>query len=494
MVNNIASKLDHIVHTALIKCGYTGEKSETLVVGVSGGPDSTALLYSLYRLKDQHNLDLHVAHLNHDFRGVEADIDAAFVADMASKLGLPYTIEKKDPIAYQQERGISSFEQGARELRYSFLVNVANQIDSKFVAVAHTSDDLAETVLLHILRGTGLHGLTGMAYSAPWPWPINIHKTRLLRPILEVTKEETLAYCENLGIEFRIDSGNSLLRFTRNKIRNELIPELSKNYNPQIRDSLIRLSHISTIELDFLNEETDKIWGNALISSGSNNNSSVTLDRAIFSAQHPALQRLMVRRAYVLATGDSRRLRESHIAAMCESANSQTTGLTIQLPSEWLFLVNYNRLTLAKEETDDYPYPTFSGSHRLNLPNDRELKRVTQIPGWEVSIEMPNHVTTHDLRNADPLTAYLNIKSIDTNLHVRTRNPQDIFQPMGMEMTKKLQDFYTDSKIPAIWRSKIPLLVSDKGIMWIVGHRISELGRVNDPDRSYLIKFKPTDK
>ena len=99
MVNNLVSKLDNVVHTALIKCGYTGEKSETLVVGVSGGPDSTALLYSLYRLKDQHSLELHVAHLNHDFRGVEADIDAAFVAEMASNLDLPYTIEKKDPIA-----------------------------------------------------------------------------------------------------------------------------------------------------------------------------------------------------------------------------------------------------------------------------------------------------------------------------------------------------------------------------------------------------------
>ena len=494
MVNNSTTKLDNVVHTALIKCGYTGEKSETLVVGVSGGPDSTALLYSLYRLKDQHSLELHVAHLNHDFRGVEADIDAAFVAEMASMLALPYTIEKKDPIAYQQERGISSFEQGARELRYAFLAHVANKIDARFVAVAHTADDLAETVLLHILRGTGLHGLTGMAYSAPWPWPINIQETRLLRPLLEATKEETVAYCEALGRDFRTDSGNSLLRFTRNKIRNELMPELSRNYNPQIRDSLIRLSHISTIELDFLNEETDKIWAKALISPDSNKYGSVTLDRAIFSAQHPALQRLMVRRAYVLATGDSRRLRESHIAAMCESANSGTTGLTIQLPGDWLFLVNYNHITLAKEETDDYPYPTFSGRHRISVPNDRELKRITLIPGWEISVEIPSNTTINDIKAADPLTAYLDIKSINTNLHVRTRNPQDIFQPLGMQMAKKLQDFYTDSKIPAMWRSKIPLLISDKGIMWIVGHRISELGRVNDPDQSYLIKFKPTGK
>ena len=492
MVNNLTSKLDNIVHTALSKCGYTSEKTETLVVGVSGGPDSTALLYSLYRLKDQHNLKLHVAHLNHDFRGVEADIDADFVAEMAVNLDLPYTIEKKDPIAYQQERGISSFEQGARELRYAFLADVANKIDARFVAVGHTADDLAETVLLHILRGTGLHGLTGMAYSAPWPWPITVHKTRLLRPLLEVTKEETTAYCECLGRDFRIDSGNSLLRFTRNKIRNELMPELSKNYNPQIRDSLIRLSQISSLELDYLNKETDKIWERTLISPNSSTYGSVTLDKTLFSAQHPALQRLMIRRAYILATGDSRRLRESHIAAMCKSANSGITGLTIQLPGDWLFLVNYNNLTLSQEETDDYPYPVFSGSHRISVPNNQKSKSVTLIPGWEISVEIPSNVTINDMRNTDPLTAYLDIKSINSNLHVRTRNPQDIFQPLGMQMAKTIQDFYTDSKIPAMWRSKIPLLISNKGIMWIVGHRISELGRVNDPAQSYLIKFKPT--
>ena len=166
----------------------------------------------------------------------------------------------------------------------------------------------------------------------------------------------------------------------------------------------------------------------------------MTLDRAIFSAQHTALQSLMVRRAYVLATGDSRRLRESHIAAMCESANGGTTGLTIQLPGDWLFVINYNHLTLAQEEIDDYPYPTFSGSHCIDIPDNRELKKVTLIPGWEISVEIPNHEPIYDLRTTDPLTAYLDIKSIATNLHVRTRNPQDIFQPIGMQTTKKLQD------------------------------------------------------
>ena len=159
-----------------------------------------------------------------------------------------------------------------------------------------------------------------------------------------------------------------------------------------------------------------------------------------------------------------------------------------------MFVVHYDSLTLSKEKTDDYPYPTFSGSHHISVPTNQELKRITLIPGWEISVEIPSNVTINGIKATDSLTAYLDIKSINTNLHVRTRNPQDIFQPLGMQMAKKLQNFYTDSKIPAMWRSKIPLLISDKGIMWIVGHRISELGRVKDPDQSYLIKFTPTDK
>ena len=490
MVNNLTSKFDNIVHTALIKCGYTGETAKTLVVGVSGGPDSTALLFSLYRLKDQHDLKLHVAHLNHDFRGVEADFDAEFVATMAAKLEIPYTIEKKDPIAYQQGRGISSFEQGARELRYAFLADVARTINANFVAVAHTSDDLAETVLLHILRGTGLHGLTGMSYSAPWPWPVNIHKLRLLRPLLEVTKEETIAYCENLGREFRIDSGNSLLRFTRNKIRNDLMPVLSREYNPQIRDSLIRLSHTSTIELDFLEKETDKIWEQALIASNPSDTGSVTFDRSVFLNQHPALQRMLVRRAYVLATGDSRRLRESHIRAMCESATRASTGLQIQLPGDWRFLVQYHVLTLAKEQINNCPYPAFSGSYGIAVPSDPESKRTTLIPGWKISVELQNHPTMDSVMSTGPLTAYLDVGSANTDLHVRTRNPQDSFQPLGMRVGKKLHDFLIDSKIPAAWRSKIPLLVSSKGIIWVVGHRISELARVSHMEPSYLVTFE----
>ena len=164
----IANELERKLAIALARAGYSNTGT-TLVVGYSGGPDSSALLYALYRLREAHGISLHVAHLNHNFRGQEAEDDALFVSEVAKEQGLPVTVAKEDPHDYQRTRGISSFEQGAREMRYAFLSRVAKEAGAKAVTVGHTSDDLAETVLLHVLRGSGLYGLRGMAEVSDWP-------------------------------------------------------------------------------------------------------------------------------------------------------------------------------------------------------------------------------------------------------------------------------------------------------------------------------------
>ena len=235
----IAAVLERKVASALRRSGYSNSGT-TLVVGASGGPDSSALLYALHRLKESHGLSLHVAHLNHNFRGQEAEDDAVFVAEIAEELGLPVTVVKEDPHAYQKERGISSFEQGAREMRYRFMARVAAKAGAKAVTVGHTSDDLAETVMLHILRGSGLYGLRGMGEVSDWPWPIDTGGLKLFRPLLDITKEQTAEYCREIGRTYREDSGNYMWRFTRNRLRQDLMPKLEQDYNPQVRSALVR--------------------------------------------------------------------------------------------------------------------------------------------------------------------------------------------------------------------------------------------------------------
>ena len=241
---SVVSNVDGQVLASLRRAGYA-DSDVTLMVGVSGGADSTTLLHSLHRLSRSHRISLHVAHLNHDFRGDEADEDARFVEALAQKLGLPVTVEKRDPIAYQRDRGISSFEQGAREMRYEFMAKIAERAGAVAVAVGHTADDLAETVLLHILRGSGLPGLRGMTEVAPWPWPTGLESPALFRPLLEVNKADTVEYCRELGQDFRLDSGNFLFRFTRNRVRQNLMPYLAAEYNPRVREALVRLARTS---------------------------------------------------------------------------------------------------------------------------------------------------------------------------------------------------------------------------------------------------------
>ena len=273
-------KLELILQKALERTGF--HQGATLVVACSGGPDSTALLHALITLQPATCLNLHVAHLNHDFRGQEAEDDAAFVAQMARRLNLPSTVEEADPIAYQRERGISSFEEAAREVRYRFLTKLANRIDASAIALGHTADDQAETILMHIIRGTGISGLRGMQELSPWRDAPNQQPALLFRPLLQATRSETRAYCLELDIPFREDSTNSSLRFTRNRIRHQLLPIL-RDYNPQIRDALVRIGRASTESQQFLSDELDRLWPSLFSRHGR----TVSLDASAFKNSTP---------------------------------------------------------------------------------------------------------------------------------------------------------------------------------------------------------------
>ena len=483
--------LEGTVAAALRRTGYSGNDT-SLVVAVSGGPDSSALLLCLHRLSERHRLRLHVAHLNHNFRGEEAEEDARFVLSVAEELGLPSTIEKRHPRAGDLTRN-SSFEQAARETRYSFLAEVAQNVGAPVVVVGHTADDLAETVLLHILRGSGLHGLRGMSELSPWPWPGQSHGLTLFRPLLATEKTDTVAYCQELGRTFRDDSGNYLDRFTRNRVRNYLIPLLAKDYNPRVRDSLVRLARISALELDFLEQETEKVWPQVAIET----EGGVRFRRPEFTSLHPLLQRMVLRRGYSLLMGDTRRLRESHLTSMTEAANEKSSGLVLDLPGGLKLHLAYNSLLLSRDAGFPCPFPLLKQDYRVGLPIAGEQPKVTRAGPWNVTIQSMvsglaplqhqgtggisltnREPSSGDTSPANVWTAYLDRSNLGDELVLRSRRPGDRFQPLGMERRKKLQDFFTDSRVPRTWRDRVPLLTSRYGIAWVVGYRIAHWARV----------------
>ncbi len=495
----VVSDVDRRVAAALHRAGCFGSGA-TLVVGVSGGADSSTLLYSLHRLSGPGNIRLHVAHLNHDFRGQEADDDARFVESLARELGLPVSVEKRDPLAYQQERRISSFEQGAREMRYEFMAAAAHRVGAVAVAVGHTADDLAETVLLHLLRGAGLPGLRGMTELAPWPWPTGLDRPTLFRPLLEVAKSETVEYCRELGRDFRQDSGNSLFRFTRNRVRQDLMPYLAAEYNPRIREALVRLAHTSALDLDYLEQETERVWPAIVVSPrrippGVAEHAVITFDRAALAALHPALRRMALRRAYIVLAGDARRLRESHLKTMSDLAGGSQSGLMLDLPGGLKLETTAGQLTLFSARAETFGiYPPMGGAYPVSLPAEPRAESVTEIGGWRVIARISLRGELPDLQTGDDFTAYLDLRALSGRVLVRTRRPGDRFQPLGMAGVKKLQDFYTDARAPRSWRDQIPLLVTERGIAWVVGYRIAEWAKVLPESPSdypvLLLKFE----
>lgn len=485
--------LEKIVSDAIGRAGLS-RRWLTLAVGVSGGSDSTALLHCLLRLRDQHHFHIHVAHLNHDFRGQEADDDAAHVTGMAEALELPATIEKWDPEEFRLShpgRASSSFEDLAREMRYAFLAGVARSTGAAAVVVGHTADDQAETVLLHILRGTGLHGLAGMAELSDWPWPEEGKGISLFRPFLTASRDDTLAYCENLGLDTREDSGNLLPRFARVRVRRKLMPELAAEFNPRITDALGRLARTTALELDYLEGETSRIWETLVIETGGD----IYLRLPDLAGIHPALQAHLLRRAYSQVKGDSRRLQETHLTRLGDLVAKNESGLSMALPGGVTAHRTHASLVLSRQTSLPCPLPSLYGEHHLEPPGESREDTVAEVQGWRVTLGFSRiGIITTDSRGlaewdglawSSPLAA----NSMEEPVTLRTRLPGDRFQPMGMDREKKLQDFFIDQRVPRAWRDKIPLLVTGRGIAAVAGYRIAQWARtdVNSPQVNSLL-------
>ncbi len=479
----IAAELERKVAAALRRAGYSNT-GMGLVVGLSGGPDSCALLYALDRLKEAHGLSLHVAHLNHNFRGQEAEDDAVFAADIAGELGLPVTVVKEDPHAYQKERGISSFEQGAREMRYAFMARVAKVAGARAVTVGHTADDLAETVLLHVLRGSGLYGLRGMGEVSDWPWPVDAGDLKLFRPLLDVTKNQTSEYCHEIGRTYREDSGNYMWRFTRNRVRQDLMPRLAQDYNPQVRSALVRLARTAAEELDFVEQELDKVWPEMVLESGG----EVRLSRSALGELHPLLQRLALRRGYILVAGDSTRLRESHMVAMEELSLGSRGGRSLELPAGVILRQDYQYLVLTKSSEAECPYPEIDGEYSISLPAECGTDSVELAGPWVVTMHSGKSDAPPAWANTggDEWTASFDLSAMGEEAMVRAWRPGDRIQPLGMQGQKKLQDLFTDLRVPRPWRGKVPVFEGANGIAWVVGHRIADWAKVV-PDSDGLV-------
>jgi tRNA(Ile)-lysidine synthase len=442
---------------------------DRLVVAVSGGADSVCLLHILVQWRKELGVELHVAHLNHQLRGAESDSDAGYVSDLARRLDVPATIERRDVAAYRDQKG-GSLEEAARESRYSFLAEVASVIGASKVVVGHTRDDHIETIVMHLLRGAGTAGLCGLQPSSVLPYGENSGQLEVVRPLLELSRQETLGYCQRYNLAPRSDSSNVSPSFLRNRVRLELLPVL-RNYNPGIDKALLRLADIAGDDVSFIAKKASLLWKKL----ASEEDDIIYLDMSQMVASPRAMQRQIFRRAIKQLRGNLKDVEADHIEAMMGFL-SKPAGKKLCLPDGLTLSTEYGRLVLASAQASICPLPPLKGTFSIKIPGE------TDLPGWRVRADIIGQVVSDE----DGLAASFDLNRVGKELTVRRRRPGDRFQPLGMSQAKKLQDFMVDSRIPGSWRDRVPLICSPEQILWVVGWRIDDRAKVTENTKDIL--------
>lgn len=458
-----------------------------IIVAVSGGADSLCLLHILHRLcgsgKRYPDVALHVAHLDHRLRGETGERDAAYVAQLAAAWGLPATIGSIDvpALARAEHR---SLEDAARVARYRFLRQVAQ---GRLIAVAHQADDQAETLLLHSLRGGGLSGMVGM----------EPRRQDIIRPLLTLTRAETVAYCRAWNLSPLEDASNSDPRFLRNRVRHELLP-LLESLNPTIRATLLRDAEVARVDLDWIEEQVTQLWPRIM---HTREPEAITLDVDLLRKLPLSLQRHLLRRAAETLCGGQSPLELRHYRLIEELCQRGASGeeRALHLPGQLTVSRRLNLLTIerhatnreqrvfsAAQETVILPIPG-----RVVVPETGRVALAEQIEG-EALEQMREALAREDqaalwqLLPSRNHTVYIDRESIDLFLQVRTRRPGDRIQPLGMVHEKKVQDVMVDQHVPRAERARTPLFFSATHCVWVAGVCIDERVKLTSTTRGII--------
>jgi tRNA(Ile)-lysidine synthase len=451
---------------ATIRAHDMAARGDLVLVAVSGGPDSTALLHALAQLQTVLGIRLRAAHVHHGIRGKEADLDAAAARALARRLGIPFNLRRVDAPAHARASGLS-LETAARELRYAALAAIARRCRADRIATGHTMDDQAETVLLNLLRGAGPRGLAGIP-------PV---RDRIIRPLLDLRRADVTRYCQANGLVYRVDRSNVDLSHTRNRLRHEIIPALER-VQPAIVPQLARLAAIMRAEDEFMSKQAEA----AFPAVGKASEQQIALRLDAFAALAPALQRRLVRQAVAKVKGDELDLELERVEAVVRLALSGRTAAVVELPGGLQARRSYHELLIGQAT------PAAAQASQSNKPirGQWELPVPGEVCIAELGVRLVARLSRSRKLPAKPTAALLDADTIQAPLLVRGRRPGDRFRPSGMRAAVKLQDFFVNRKVPRAERSRVPLVLSEGEIVWVVGHRVSDGAKVTGKTRRTL--------
>lgn len=436
------------------------QSGDTIVAAVSGGPDSMALLHMLHAIQQDQGLRLIAAHVNHGFRGEESAGELETVKTYTASLSVPCETVTLDLPTYIEENRLN-LQSAARERRYAFLHEIADKHGASKIALAHHADDQAETVLMRLIRGSGLTGLSGMSSVR------REKNVELIRPLLRMNKSDLLRYCEEHAIPYCTDSSNLARYYFRNTIRLDVIPYLSQ-YNPQLSQSLQRLAEVAGTEDDYMERQTSELFGRLVTQKGG----EYAIGCQELRGLHVALQRRLIKLILNYLSQETENLSFSGVETMRLAASEDA-------PATWRMdagggvrcMREYDVLRWVRSSPELAEQPSgFGYDYVLNAGTER---LAVQLSSWTFEMEWIEDDGGRS-RPSSRMEAYFDADQLQFPLHVRNRLPGDRIHVLGLNGSKKVQDMFVDEKIPPSIRESYPLLCDAAGkLLWIPGLRRS---------------------
>jgi len=448
-------------------------KGDHVLAGVSGGADSVALLAVLNRLRPLYGLALTAAHFNHRMRGAESDADEAFVRTLCRSLGIDLVCRSLE--GGTRPRGMS-VEDFLRRHRYSFFERTQRETGANRVALGHHQGDQAETVLMNIIRGAGLSGLSGIP---------PVRAATFIRPLIDCSRREILDFLASEGLSFAEDSTNADERFLRNRIRIGLIPVLEGRFNPSICETLARLADVIREEDDYISRQAQIHVARWTDKHGPQ--FPFQLPVSEICGLHPALQRRVILVITRGASAAESSIGFEHVQAVLDLAAVTKSGGSLDLPGGVQVRRKYGLLEFRRAEKPE-------GRHRsVRVPNDpgKAFNLDVSIPGTVRITSLGIGIRFRELKRvpsslATDRRAYLDLDRVTFPLVVRSVKPGDRIQPLGMKGTRKLKSVFIDEKIPRELRGTIPVLADALSVLWVPGVRLSERVRIGKATKRVL--------
>jgi tRNA(Ile)-lysidine synthase len=459
---------------------FIGENSlvdtaERLLLAVSGGADSTALLYAMHTLKTENILsaDIICAHINHQLRPVDAQLDEDFIIAQARDLKLTITTKKLDVRGFARKNKLS-IETAARHMRIETLLNIAKANNCNSIATAHHKNDNAETILHRLVRGTGFRGLAGI-----WPTRLFADDIRFIRPLLSVTRNEIIEYLKKRNLKWRRDHTNADCTYTRNFIRHRLLPALQQDCTGSLVERLSILAASARIFYNKVCDSADKAWPQ-LADSADN---KIKLNVRMFLAQPPPVKVELVRRGLTAIGSGQRDLTRRHFQRILRLAEQKVSGRKIELPTGFVVRKEYGNLIFDRPEKSSTPDELINKSINVQIPGQT---------GFGQYVIESTALEADDCRIDKFKTGKSNcIESFDWDkvklpLMVRSRKAGDKFWPLGLEAEKKIGKFLTAAKVPHHLRRKLLVVEDSEKIIWLWPVRIGEQAKITEGTQKVL--------